>query len=154
MQHAVCARSAPPPLVAPRCLSSAIAPSAYFPRASPSAGGSRAYVAIAGGLDVPDYLGSKSTFPGGTMGGHQGRPLRVGDMVPLGAAGGGLHGGGRRPNHGRLLTLNSGGRLCTAWVVTVTGRLHGGAWWPLFGRGEAPVPAAGNPPHARDGQQG
>ena len=53
----------------------------------PSAGGSRAYIAIAGGIDVPDYLGSKSTFPGGAMGGHQGRALRVGDMLPLGLAG-------------------------------------------------------------------
>ena len=37
------------------------------------AGGSRAYVAIAGGIDVAPYLGSKATFPGGTMGGHQAR---------------------------------------------------------------------------------
>ncbi len=52
-----------------------------------SAGGSRAYLALAGGLDIPDYLGSKSTFPGGCMGGHQGRALRTGDMLfllPLG----------------------------------------------------------------------
>jgi urea carboxylase len=48
------------------------------------AGGSRAYIAIAGGLDVPSYLGSKSTFPGGKMGGHQGRALRPGDMLFLG----------------------------------------------------------------------
>jgi allophanate hydrolase subunit 2 len=51
------------------------------------AGGSRAYIAISGGLDVPDYLGSKSTFPGGNMGGHQGRALRVGDLLPLIPAG-------------------------------------------------------------------
>lgn len=48
-----------------------------------SSGGSRAYLAVAGGLDVPDYLGSKSTFPGGAMGGHQGRALRTGDMLFL-----------------------------------------------------------------------
>lgn len=57
------------------------------------AGGSRAYIAVAGGFDVPDYLGSKSTFPGGAMGGHQGRALRPGDMLPLGHAGGHLSGG-------------------------------------------------------------
>ena len=57
------------------------------PRPACPTGGSRAYIAIAGGLDVPEYLGSKSTFPGGVMGGHQGRPLRPGDMVPLGATG-------------------------------------------------------------------
>ncbi|KAI3425770.1 hypothetical protein D9Q98_007745 [Chlorella vulgaris] len=51
-----------------------------------TSGGSRAYLAMAGGLDVPDYLGSKSTFPGGVMGGHQGRALRPGDLLPMGAA--------------------------------------------------------------------
>ena len=50
-----------------------------------TSGGSRAYIAIAGGLEVPDYLGSKSTFPGGQMGGHQGRALRAGDMLPMGS---------------------------------------------------------------------
>lgn len=49
-----------------------------------TSGGSRAYIAIAGGLEVPEYLGSKSTFPGGSMGGHQGRALRAGDMLPMG----------------------------------------------------------------------
>ncbi|PSC69627.1 urea carboxylase [Micractinium conductrix] len=49
-------------------------------------GGSRAYVAVAGGFDVPEYLGSKSTFPGGAMGGHQGRALRPGDMLFLAPA--------------------------------------------------------------------
>jgi urea carboxylase len=52
-----------------------------------TSGGSRAYLAVAGGLDVPDYLGSKATFPGGAMGGHQGRALRAGDMLPLADAG-------------------------------------------------------------------
>lgn len=45
--------------------------------------GSRAYLALRGGVDVPDYLGSKSTFPSGGFGGHQGRALRAGDTVPL-----------------------------------------------------------------------
>jgi urea carboxylase len=45
--------------------------------------GARAYVAISGGIDVPEYLGSRSTFPGGKMGGHQGRALVAGDMLPL-----------------------------------------------------------------------
>jgi urea carboxylase len=58
------------------------APTSHLPLCP--AGGSRAYIAIAGGLDVPSYLGSKSTFPGGKMGGHQGRALRPGDMLFLG----------------------------------------------------------------------
>ena len=48
--------------------------------------GSRAYVAIAGGLDVPEYLGSKSTFILGRFGGHAGRVLRAGDVLHLGQA--------------------------------------------------------------------
>jgi urea carboxylase len=43
--------------------------------------GSRAYVAIRGGLDVPEYLGSRSTFILGRFGGHAGRVLQVGDML-------------------------------------------------------------------------
>ena len=48
-----------------------------------TAGGARTYVAVSGGLDVPLYLGSRATFPGGALGGHQGRALRAGDLVPL-----------------------------------------------------------------------
>jgi urea carboxylase len=46
-------------------------------------GGARAYLLIAGGLDVPNYLGSKSTFALGGFGGHGGRVLRTGDVLRL-----------------------------------------------------------------------
>ena len=46
--------------------------------------GCRAYLAVQGGFDVPDYLGSKSTFTLGQFGGHGGRALRVGDVLHLG----------------------------------------------------------------------
>ena len=42
-----------------------------------SEGGSRCYLAVAGGFDAPVYLGSRSTFPAGNLGGYQGRPLQV-----------------------------------------------------------------------------
>jgi urea carboxylase len=45
--------------------------------------GARAYLAVQGGIDVPDYLGSKATFTLGQFGGHGGRPLRVGDVLHL-----------------------------------------------------------------------
>lgn len=45
--------------------------------------GVRGYLAVRGGIDVPTYLGSRSTFPGGKFGGYQGRYLRVGDSLPL-----------------------------------------------------------------------
>jgi urea carboxylase len=43
--------------------------------------GLRVYVLIAGGLDVPAYMGSASTFTLGRFGGHGGRALRVGDAL-------------------------------------------------------------------------
>ena len=43
--------------------------------------GVRAYMAVLGGWDVPDYLGSKSTFTLGQFGGHGGRVLRAGDVL-------------------------------------------------------------------------
>ncbi|OZI54109.1 urea carboxylase [Bordetella genomosp. 4] len=45
--------------------------------------GCRSYLAIRNGLDVPSYLGSRSTFALGQFGGHAGRCLRVGDMLPI-----------------------------------------------------------------------
>lgn len=45
--------------------------------------GCRSYLAVAEGIQVPDYLGSKSTFTLGQFGGHAGRNLRLGDMLPI-----------------------------------------------------------------------
>ncbi len=50
--------------------------------------GARAYLAIAGGIDVPLYLGSAATFILGKFGGHAGRVLRAGDVLHLGLAAG------------------------------------------------------------------
>lgn len=49
--------------------------------------GCRAYLAVHGGFEVPDYLGSKSTFMLGQFGGHAGRTLRPGDALPIRPAG-------------------------------------------------------------------
>lgn len=89
------------------------------------AGGSRTYIAIAGGLDVPDYLGSKSTFPGGAMGGHQGRALRPGDMLFLAPA-------------GERFTTGSGVR-----------QLGAGMAWACTAPAAATVPAQLLPPPSR-----
>ncbi|MCR5028187.1 MAG: urea carboxylase [Fibrobacter sp.] len=48
--------------------------------------GQRAYLAVRGGIDVPDYLGSKSTFTLGGFGGHGGRALSAGDILHIGSA--------------------------------------------------------------------
>lgn len=53
---------------------------------------SRAYLCLAGGVDVPVVLDSRSTQLRGAFGGHQGRALRQGDSLAAGAPG-----SGRRP---------------------------------------------------------
>jgi allophanate hydrolase len=53
----------------------------------PLLGGTRYYVAFAGGIDVPQVLGSRSTYILGGIGGLNGRKLEAGDVVPVGAAG-------------------------------------------------------------------
>ncbi len=48
--------------------------------------GARAYIAVRGGIDVPQYLGSRSTFILGKFGGHAGRTIQAGDMLRWGKA--------------------------------------------------------------------
>ncbi|WPN76088.1 urea carboxylase [Pseudomonas germanica] len=50
-----------------------------------SGAGARSYLCLRGGLQVPDYLGSKSTFTLGQFGGHGGRALRAGDVLHIAA---------------------------------------------------------------------
>jgi len=42
------------------------------------------YIAIAGGIDVPKYLGSKATFTFCSIGGFEGRFLKENDSIPTG----------------------------------------------------------------------
>ncbi|MGM7636039.1 biotin-dependent carboxyltransferase family protein [Bacillus sp. Hm123] len=46
--------------------------------------GSRVYLCIAGGIDVPKILGSRSTYVRGPFGGFEGRALKKGDSLPIG----------------------------------------------------------------------
>jgi biotin-dependent carboxylase-like uncharacterized protein len=46
--------------------------------------GARIYIAIAGGIDVPIALGSRSTYPIGALGGFKGRAIAKGDELPVG----------------------------------------------------------------------
>ncbi|KOQ96214.1 urea carboxylase [Pluralibacter gergoviae] len=50
-----------------------------------AAGGVRSYLCLEGGINAPDYLGSRSTFTLGQFGGHAGRALRSGDVLHLAA---------------------------------------------------------------------
>ncbi len=46
--------------------------------------GCRGYLAVAGGFDVPVVLGGRGTDLRGGFGGHEGRPLRAGDVIRVG----------------------------------------------------------------------
>lgn len=45
--------------------------------------GVRVYLAVAGGFNCPEYLGSRSTFTLGQFGGHNGRALQAGDVLKV-----------------------------------------------------------------------
>jgi biotin-dependent carboxylase-like uncharacterized protein len=47
--------------------------------------GFRMYMAIAGGIDVPPLFGSRATYTMGALGGLEGRALKAGDRLPVGA---------------------------------------------------------------------
>jgi biotin-dependent carboxylase-like uncharacterized protein len=48
--------------------------------------GARSYLAIAGGVDVPEFLHSRSTYTLIGLGGHEGRALQEGDELKTGEA--------------------------------------------------------------------
>jgi antagonist of KipI len=66
--------------------------------------GCRAWLAISGGVDVPKILESRSTDLRADFGGLDGRPLRAGDVIPLGAGGNGT---------GEILELLGGNKIST-----------------------------------------
>jgi antagonist of KipI len=49
----------------------------------PARSGCRGYLAIAGGIDVPPVLGSRSTYVRARLGGHEGRRVARGDVLPV-----------------------------------------------------------------------
>lgn len=50
-------------------------------------GGARVYIAVAGGIDVPEVLGSRATYTLGALGGHEGRTLQAQDTLATQDAG-------------------------------------------------------------------
>ncbi|HEY6099935.1 MAG TPA: biotin-dependent carboxyltransferase family protein, partial [Anaeromyxobacter sp.] len=54
---------------------------------SSAARGCRTYLAVRGGIDVPPFLGSRSTYTRGAVGGLEGRPLAAGDALRVAPAG-------------------------------------------------------------------
>ena len=67
--------------------------------------GARAYLAVAGGIQVPPVLGSRATHLVSRMGGFNGRALGAGDRLPI------AHAPGARPQRKSVgLTLPTNGR--------------------------------------------
>src|ERR671920_1382315 len=86
--------------------------------------GLRGYILFQGGLDIPQYLGSASTFTLGQFGGHAGRVLRAGDV--LRAVAPAVSG----PANGEEATvaavpLDSRPALTSTWELTVGEGPHG-----------------------------
>ena len=48
--------------------------------------GIRTYLCVAGGVDVPPVMGSRSTYLKASLGGHEGRALKSGDVLTAGEA--------------------------------------------------------------------
>ncbi|MFC7259553.1 5-oxoprolinase/urea amidolyase family protein [Streptomyces lutosisoli] len=87
---------------------------------APTEHGLRTYVLFAGGgLDVPAFLGSASTFTLGRFGGHGGRTLRTGDV---------LH-GGSATEHGAPVPIGDRPVFSATWRV---GALEGPHAAPEF----------------------
>jgi len=52
-------------------------------RVTAAAESATAYLAVEGGFDIPEIMGSRSTYARGGFGGHRGRALAAGDELPL-----------------------------------------------------------------------
>ncbi len=79
--------------------------------------GARAYLAVAGGIDTPLYLGSRATFILGKFGG-QGRVLHAGDVLHL-------CGAGSVPRELRTLSENATPSYGREWEIGVLYGPHG-----------------------------
>ena len=81
-----------------------------------SGAGQRSYLAVRGGFDIPEYLGSRATFTLGQFGGHGGRALRAGDVLPLARSGLALDGCRAIPHRRSVPQYGH------EWQIGVTGR--------------------------------
>ncbi|KQV57412.1 MULTISPECIES: urea carboxylase [unclassified Caulobacter] len=79
--------------------------------------GLRGYLLFQGGLDVPAYLGSRSTFTLGGFGGHAGRNLTAGDVLRL------MNGETAQPSAPLDKTLRPA--TTKAWTIRVLPGPHG-----------------------------
>jgi urea carboxylase len=84
--------------------------------------GMRCYVLVAGALVEPEYLGSAATFTMGTFGGHDGRAIRVGDVLAVGDDPGPHEG---RPDRAARAAIDEQPSIGHRWEIAVTEGPHG-----------------------------
>jgi urea carboxylase len=109
---------APAPAYAPF----AVAPGQVLKIGRVVGSGLRGYLLFQGGLDVPAYLGSRSTFTLGGFGGHAGRNLTAGDVLRLAPPS--LGEVSARPTEGAL-AASLRPVTAKAWTVRVLPGPHG-----------------------------
>ncbi|MGN1289651.1 MAG: 5-oxoprolinase/urea amidolyase family protein, partial [Bradyrhizobium sp.] len=80
--------------------------------------GQRGYLAVRGGIDVPEILGSRAVFALGAFGGHATGSLKAGDVLHIGAEASGL----AAP---RRATADERPELTSAWQIGVVYGPHG-----------------------------
>jgi biotin-dependent carboxylase-like uncharacterized protein len=88
---------------------------------TPKPDGRFVYLAVRGGINVPELLGSRSTYLPGGFGGHEGRRLKTGDRLAVGPA---------RP--GAAFDPDNAFRLHEAPPAVVALRVTRGPQWSRF----------------------
>ncbi|MGW5308906.1 5-oxoprolinase/urea amidolyase family protein [Nocardia thailandica] len=78
--------------------------------------GMRTYILVAGGIDVPEFLGSRATFTLGRFGGSTGGALTAGEELPLGAP---------RPRVAAAVPMDVQPVFGRRWELAVTEGPHG-----------------------------
>lgn len=81
--------------------------------------GLRGYILFQGGLDIPQYLGSASTFTLGQFGGHAGRVLRAGDVLRT------VKAASSEEAPAAAVPLDSRPALTSTWELSVVEGPHG-----------------------------
>lgn len=95
----------------------------------------RGYIAIRGGIGVPEILGSRSTDIRAHLGGHLGRPLQPGDTLPIGTApttpiSGKWHIAWPRPT-GNIITLRYLPGIQANWFTPEAHRYLSGSFYEI-----------------------
>jgi urea carboxylase len=86
-----------------------------------TAAGARSYLLVSGGIQCPEYLGSRSTFTLGQFGGHVGRTLKTGDVLHLSHWNAEIY----QPNIGQQLVADLIPSITKHWDIKVIYGPHG-----------------------------